>query len=206
MFTYAKPFRRGRWVIFLLVILILTTVSSAQIPLRGPPLSQRPNPTVITILNGPQKGQQFPIEVPVPLMPAKPNIGPLDNGTLLPGFIYAILPNTGNGGNGGGNGGGGFGGGGLSGGFGGGGLSGGFGGGGLSGGFGGGGFGGGGLSGGFGGGGFGGGGLGGFGGGGLGGGGFGGGGFGGGLVGGFAPIGFGGAGFGGALGALGGGF
>src|SRR5438874_5215002 len=120
MFTYSTPFHRGRWTFLLLVLLLLTTVSSAQIPLRGPPLNTRPNPTVVTILNGPQKGRQFPIEEHVALMPGKPNIGPLDNGTLQPGFIYSILPNTG-GGNSGGNGGGFGGGGGLSGGSGGGG-------------------------------------------------------------------------------------
>jgi hypothetical protein len=221
MSRYSPLFRRGRWVLLAMGVVLGTTLASAQVnQLRGPPLSQRPAPTILTIggLNG-SPSTSITIQPRVQLMPAKQPPVPLDNGGGLPGpsqitpwFVWNIPPGNLGGNSGGfGGGGGSFGGGGLSGGFGGGGLSGGFGGGGLSGGFGGGGlsggFGGGGLSGGFGGGGFGGGGIGGGGIGGFGGGGIGGfgGGIGGGLLGlnpGFAGFGGNFAGFGGAQGGF----
>jgi hypothetical protein len=232
MLSFSTHFRRGRWVVLVLGLLFLasamaTIVSAQTTSLRGPPLSIRPNNQSVTTGAPGQPRETFTFPNPnVPLMPGKPTIGPLNNGSLLPEFVYDILPPSVSGGGSISGGGGGFGGG-LSGGLGGGGI-GGFGGG-LSGGLGGGGIGGfgGGLSGGIGGGGIG--GFGGIGGGGIGGfGGIGGGGIGGfgGIGGGFAPntvpggvgggfapnipaMGFGGfggnfAGFGGALGAVGG--
>jgi len=154
-------------VLFLGLSLLASVCAAQQIPVRGPPLALRPPNIVVS--DAATGAVEFSIQAKVPLMPRKPDRGPLNNGTLLPEFVYDIPPASSSGGGlgggiggGGGLGGGGFGGGGL-GGFGGG-LSGGFGGGGL-----------GGFSGGFGGG------IGGIGGGGFGGGGFGGlGGFGGG--------------------------
>jgi hypothetical protein len=191
MSSYLRRLRS--WVLFSLGALCVATIASAQsgVPFRGPPLSTRPNNTVLPIFGAPPGTPPLVIPKHVDLMPNKPTIGPLNNGSLLPEFVYDICPTCTSGGGGVGGGGiGGFGGGGI----GGGGLSGGFGGGGLSGGIGG--FGGGGLSGGiggFGGGGIGGGGIGGFGGGGIGGIGFH-------LNPGFGFTGFGGGGVGGALG------
>jgi hypothetical protein len=206
MTTYTLAFRTGRWVALVLGILLLTTVGSAQISLRGVPLNQRPKLLTVDV-NDPSGKKIGSAVVPDPTMPRpfemppKPFIFPLNNGDIQPGFVFNQGVGIGSGNFAGGNGfgGGGFGGfsGGFSGGFGGGGFSGGFGGGGFSGGFGGGGFGG-----------------------------FGGGGFGGGFFGLIPPGGFGGgngffgvpfptgfngfggnfAGFGGAFGAMGGGF
>jgi hypothetical protein len=156
--------------LFLGLSFLASICAAQQIPLRGPPLASRPPNIVIT--DAATGSVVFSIQAKVPLMPRKPDRGPLNNGTLLPEFVYDIPPASSSGGGLGGGVGGGIGGigggiGGIGGGIGGlgggiGGLGGGIGG--FSGGFGGG-IGGIGGAGGFGGGGFG--GLGGFGGGGF---------------------------------------
>jgi hypothetical protein len=147
--------RASGWLALVATISLLASISFAQTPiqLRGPPLSMRPAPTDVT--SSVTGSVVFIVQQKVDLMPGKPNVGPLNNGTLLPGFVYNVGPIASGGGGGGGGGisggGGGFGGGGggIGGGGGGaGGFSGGFGGGiggGGGGGFGGGGFGGGGF-------------------------------------------------------------
>jgi hypothetical protein len=110
-------------------VVLGTTLASAQVnQLRGPPLSQRPAPTILTIggLNG-SPSTSVTIQPRVQLMPAKQPPVPLDNGGGLPGpsqitpwFVWNISPGNLGGNSGGfGGGGGGLGGGGLSGGFGG---------------------------------------------------------------------------------------
>src|SRR5205809_4784679 len=139
MSRYSPLFRRGRWVLLAMGVLLGTTLASAQFnQLRGPPLSQRPPTTVLTIpgQNG-SPSTTITVQPRVQLMPGKQPPVPLNNGgdlggpsSITPWFVYNISPGNLGGSSGGFGGGGGS----LSGGFGGGGLSGGFGGGGLGGG------------------------------------------------------------------------
>ena len=112
-----RHFRRVcSWLALVVGIAMLASVSFGQsIPLRGPPLNQRPPNVVITDTTG---SVVFSIQQHVQLMPMQPIRGPLNNGTLLPEFVYDIPPAT----SGGGGIGGGFGGAGGFGGFGGGGF------------------------------------------------------------------------------------
>jgi hypothetical protein len=106
--------RVSAWVALVAGISFLTSISFGQpVPLRGPPLDQRPpNPNpVIVFPDG--SSLTFSFFAKVPLMPQKPLRGPLNNGSLTPEFVFDILSTSGGGQSGGvGGGGGGIGGGG----------------------------------------------------------------------------------------------
>src|SRR6266436_5463577 len=105
MFPYTPIFRNGRWLLLVFGMLLCTTLVPAQIPLRGPPLSQRPPNQVIILTSPGSPPVSVTIAIPkkVPLMPDKHPIGPLDNGSLTPEFVYQFLPgNIGFSGSGGG--------------------------------------------------------------------------------------------------------
>jgi len=115
MIRYVPSFSRGRWVALVLGILLLTSISSAQISLRGPPLQSRPPNQVVTVTNPNTGKTTFTAIVPAKIaeMPGPPAYGPLNNGSLTPEFVYDILPPSASGG--GSIGGGGIGGGGIGG-------------------------------------------------------------------------------------------
>jgi hypothetical protein len=122
--------RMGLWAALVTGLLFLG-IASAQtlrfIPpfsppgsLRGPPVNTRPNPASGTVTD-PNTGAQIPYIVPAPVseMPGKRPPAPLNNGSLLPEFVYDQLTTGTSGGGsfgGGGIGGGGIGGGGIGGG------------------------------------------------------------------------------------------
>src|SRR5437667_6569159 len=105
MSRYSPLFRRGRWVLLFLGVLLGATLASAQVrtqinQLRGPPLDQRPAPTILTVggLNG-GPGINFVVQPKVQLMPGKQPPVPLNNGgdlggpsSITPWFVYNISP------------------------------------------------------------------------------------------------------------------
>jgi hypothetical protein len=114
MFNRNNVRRASGWLGLMAGISLLASISFAQqpIPLRGPPLSMRP-PVVPVGIAG-TNVTAFAVPPKIELMPNKPPVGPLNNGTLLPGFVYSVLSSgtsgSGTGGGGGGIGGGGGGG------------------------------------------------------------------------------------------------
>jgi hypothetical protein len=94
-FTLAPHFRYARWAVLLLILFFVVTMSSAQIPLRGPPLNMRPPPQILNVPN-PNNPSGPPltivVQAKVQLMPGKQPPAPLNNGSLTPWFVYNILP------------------------------------------------------------------------------------------------------------------
>jgi hypothetical protein len=99
--------RTERWLPVLLVVLGLVTLAQAQvinqnpIQLRGPPFNQRPNNQPIITVTDPVTGNTLnfgSIPQHVQLLPGKPTISALNNGSLgdwpLPNnnFVYAFPP------------------------------------------------------------------------------------------------------------------
>jgi hypothetical protein len=98
MVANSFPCRLGRWAALVLCLALLPALSRAQLfqrppaPLRGPPIEQRPAPTVIGFSStDPNTGKtitfNFPVPKPVAEMPGQNQLGMLNNGFLLPGTI-----------------------------------------------------------------------------------------------------------------------
>src|SRR5438132_1331149 len=94
-FALAPRFRYARWAVLLLILFFVVTMSSAQIPLRGPPLNMRPPPQFLNVPNPNNPGGPpltIVVEAKVQEMPGKQPPAPLNNGSLTPWFVYNILP------------------------------------------------------------------------------------------------------------------